>query len=306
MEKKVGIIIPCYNEELTITKVIKELRGIDPSYRIYVFDNNSTDASAELAKKAGAEVFSVRRQGKGEVIRQAFADIEADIYVIIDADCQYESEALPRAIIKFNEENLDMLSLVRKIEHDKVHRLGHSFGNRMITYFIALFFGRYCTDVLSGYRIFSKRFVKSFPAHSRGFEIEVELSIFALQMRMAIAEMDTVYKSRPEGSFSKLHTVKDGFRILWMIFLLIFTERPFFFFSILSAILTALSLFLGWGLWVEFLATSRVARFPTAFLAVGLAVSALLFFATGLIIHVLRRSNAEQRRLAFNNIPLEY
>lgn len=300
MSPIVAVILPCYNEELTVTQVVREIQAVDSSYRICVFDNNSTDRSALFAKEAGAEVFLALRQGKGEVIRQAFSDIEADIYVIIDADSECDASALPKAVQKLVEEGLDMLTLVRVSDRKDAYRPGHAIGNKLITSFTSLFFGKYCTDVLSGYRIFSRRYVKVFSAHSIGFEIEVELSIFALQMRLPIAEMDTVYKSRPDGSVSKLNTFRDGFRILYMIILLIFAEKPFLFFSVFSLLFAGISLFLGWGLYLEFLGTSKVARFPTAFLAVGLMISALLFFTTGLIIHVLQRNNNERRREAYN------
>ena len=215
--KKISVIIPCYNEEITIKQVIEEFRKYLPEAEINVFDNNSKDNSVKLAKESGAIVTEVNYQGKGEVIRRAFSDVESDIYIMVDADMQYDISEIKKHIEYFLYNKLDMLNISREVVDEDVHRKGHTFGNAMLTGFANMLFGKQFEDMLSGYRIFSKRFVKSFPAASKGFEIETELTIYALQMRLPVGEVSAKYFKRPEGSFSKLNTFRDGFRILFTI-----------------------------------------------------------------------------------------
>ena len=299
---KIATIIPCYNEELTIKQVICDIQKYCPKCEIYVFDNNSSDNSYNIAKETGAIVNKVSYQGKGEVIRRAFADIDSDIYIMVDADMQYDLSEINNFINYFTENKLDMLNISREVVDETVHRKGHSFGNMMLTGFANFLFGKKFNDMLSGYRIFSKRFVKSFPANSRGFEIETELTIYALQMRLPIDEISAKYIKRPEGSHSKLNTFKDGFRILFTIIYLLITEKPLLFFNTISLIFLVIGLFLGIGITIEYFETLKVDRFPTAILTICLIILSALSFSIGLLMKAISKVLSENRRFKYNSV----
>ena len=299
---KIAAIIPCYNEELTIKQVICDIQKYCPKCEIYVFDNNSSDNSYNIAKETGAIVNKVSYQGKGEVIRRAFADIDSDIYIMVDADMQYDLSEINNFINYFTENKLDMLNISREVVDETVHRKGHSFGNMMLTGFANFLFGKKFNDMLSGYRIFSKRFVKSFPANSRGFEIETELTIYALQMRLPIDEVSAKYIKRPEGSHSKLNTFKDGFRILFTIIYLLITEKPLLFFNTISSIFLVIGLFLGIGITIEYFETLKVERFPTAILTICLIILSALSFSIGLLMKAISKVLSENRRFKYNSV----
>ena len=299
---KIAAIIPCYNEELTIKQVICDIQKYCPKCEIYVFDNNSSDNSYNIAKETEAIVNKVSYQGKGEVIRRAFADIDSDIYIMVDADMQYDLSEINNFINYFTENKLDMLNISREVVDETVHRKGHSFGNMMLTGFANFLFGKKFNDMLSGYRIFSKRFVKSFPANSRGFEIETELTIYALQMRLPIDEVSAKYIKRPEGSHSKLNTFKDGFRILFTIIYLLITEKPLLFFNTISLIFLVIGLFLGIGITIEYFETLKVERFPTAILTICLIILSALSFSIGLLMNAISKVLSENRRFKYNSV----
>ena len=299
---KIAAIIPCYNEELTIKQVICDIQKYCPKCEIYVFDNNSSDNSYNIAKETGAIVNKVSYQGKGEVIRRAFADIDSDIYIMVDADMQYDLSEINNFINYFTENKLDMLNISREVVDETVHRKGHSFGNMILTGFANFLFGKKFNDMLSGYRIFSKRFVKSFPANSRGFEIETELTIYALQMRLPIDEVSAKYIKRPEGSHSKLNTFKDGFRILFTIIYLLITEKPLLFFNTISLIFLVIGLFLGIGITIEYFETLKVERFPTAILTICLIILSALSFSIGLLMNAISKVLSENRRFKYNSV----
>lgn len=299
---KIATIIPCYNEELTIKQVICDIQKYCPKCEIYVFDNNSSDNSYNIAKETGAIVNKVSYQGKGEVIRRAFADIDSDIYIMVDADMQYDLSEINNFINYFTENKLDMLNISREVVDETVHRKGHSFGNMMLTGFANFLFGKKFNDMLSGYRIFSKRLVKSFPANSRGFEIETELTIYALQMRLPIDEVSAKYIKRPEGSHSKLNTFKDGFRILFTIIYLLITEKPLLFFNTISLIFLVIGLFLGIGITIEYFETLKVERFPTAILTICLIILSALSFSIGLLMKAISKVLSENRRFKYNSV----
>ena len=301
---KIAAIIPCYNEELTIKQVICDIQKYCPKCEIYVFDNNSSDNSYNIAKEMGAIVNKVSYQGKGEVIRRAFADIDSDIYIMVDADMQYDLSEINNFINYFTENKLDMLNISREVVDETVHRKGHSFGNMMLTGFANFLFGKKFNDMLSGYRIFSKRFVKSFPANSRGFEIETELTIYALQMRLPIDEVSAKYIKRPEGSHSKLNTFKDGFRILFTIIYLLITEKPLLFFNTISLIFLVIGLFLGIGITIEYFETLRVDRFPTAILTICFIILSALSFSIGLLMKAISKVLSENRRFKYNSVNI--
>ena len=299
---KIAAIIPCYNEELTIKQVICDIQKYCPKCEIYVFDNNSSDNSYNIAKETRAIVNKVSYQGKGEVVRRAFADIDSDIYIMVDADMQYDLSEINNFIDYFTENKLDMLNISREVVDETVHRKGHSFGNMMLTGFANFLFGKKFNDMLSGYRIFSKRFVKSFPANSRGFEIETELTIYALQMRLPIDEVSAKYIKRPEGSHSKLNTFKDGFRILFTIIYLLITEKPLLFFNTISLIFLVIGLFLGIGITIEYFETLKVERFPTAILTICLIILSALSFSIGLLMKAISKVLSENRRFKYNSV----
>lgn len=296
---RVAVILPCYNEAGAIVQTVADFRRALPAADIYVFDNNSTDGSRELAAGAGAIVRRVGQQGKGHVVRRMFADIDADIYVMADGDATYEAAAAPAMIAAMLEDNLDMVVGCRRDQVEAAYRRGHRFGNWALTGLLKQLFGRSFTDILSGYRVFSRRFVKSFPVLSAGFEIETEISVHALELAMPVAEVMTAYGARPEGSVSKLSTWRDGFRILRTIITLYRIERPILFFGIIAALLAALGLGLAAPLIVTYVQTGLVPRFPTAILVTGLMILATLSAMCGLILDTVVRGRREVRRLAY-------
>jgi glycosyltransferase involved in cell wall biosynthesis len=299
----VAVLIPCYNEEAAIGRVVKDFRVALPDAAIYVYDNNSRDRTAAVAAAAGAIVRHETLQGKGNVVRRMFADVEADVYVMVDGDDTYHAASAPALIHKLLEGQLDMVNGARVTEVEAAYRPGHRFGNIMLTSLVAFFFGKRTADMLSGYRVFSRRFVKSFPTLTQGFEIETELTVHALELRMPITEVATPYKDRPPGSVSKLSTFKDGFRILFMIGRLVKEERPLEFFSIIAAALAVISVTLVVPVVVTFLETGLVPRLPTAVLSTGLMILAFLALTCGLILETVTRGRREMKRIAYLSHP---
>lgn len=296
---KIAVLIPCFNEEKTIASVITQARSILPHAEIVVCDNASTDRTACIARENGAVVLHETIPGKGSAVRRLFAEIEADYYLMTDGDETYELSSAPEFLQKMQDEKLDFLNVARQHRDPNAYRTGHQWGNRLLTAAVRFFFGDKIKDLLSGYKIFSRRFVKTFPARSRGFEIETELTVFALSCRMPLAEEKTAYYPRPEGSHSKLSTYKDGIKILHTIFLLIKEERPFLFCTVLAALLAILSLIIATPVFITFAQTGLVPRLPSAVLATGLMIWALLFFIAGLILDNLRQAVQETRRIAY-------
>ena len=296
---RVAVLVPCYNEAVTIAQVVRDFRKALPEAIIYVYDNNSSDDTAGIARECGAMVRHVGLQGKGNVIRRMFADIEADIYVMVDGDATYHAPSAPVMVQRMLLEGLDMVVGSRKSEEQAAYRAGHRFGNQMLTGFVTVLFGRSFSDMLSGYRVFSRRFVKSFPAQAQGFETETELTVHALEMRVPAAEVETPYGARPEGSFSKLSTYRDGWRILQTILLLLRTERPLAFFGSAGLLLMALALTLAWPLFWTYAETGLVPRLPTAVLVMGLLLLASLSFVCGLVLDTMTRARHELKRIAY-------
>jgi glycosyltransferase involved in cell wall biosynthesis len=299
----VAVLVPCLNEEVAIRKVVADFRAALPDATVYVYDNNSTDKTSEVASAAGAVVRRERRPGKGNVVRRMFQDIEADIYVMVDGDDTYDASVAPELVAKLVAENLDMVVGKRVETHEAAYRAGHRLGNAVLTGLVARIFGSQLADMLSGYRVFSRRFVKSFPSSSREFEIETELTVHAMQMKMAIAEVDTNYKERPPGSTSKLRTFRDGWRILLTITNLLRNERPLLFFALVGWLFIAVAVALGIPVVIEYARTGFVPRVPTAILCTGLVVIAVLCFATGLILDLVAHVRREAKRLAYLQYP---
>ncbi len=300
---RVAVLVPCYNEEAAIAEVVKGFRRTLPGATIYVYDNNSKDKTMEVARAAGAIVRKETLQGKGNVVRRMFADVEADVYVLVDGDATYDPASAPVMIQKLIDDQLDMVNGARVTASEKAYRPGHRFGNWLLTSMVAWIFGNRFKDMLSGYRVFSRRYVKSFPALSAGFETETELTVHALELRMPTDEISTPYKDRPAGSTSKLSTFKDGFRILWMILVLIKEEKPMAFFSIISVFLGIVSIILISPILVEYFETGLVPRLPTAVLSMGLMILSSLSFACGLILETVTRGRCEMKRMRYLNIP---
>lgn len=300
---KVAVLVPCYNEEATITTVVSDFRAALPQATVYVYDNNSKDQTAARAAEAGALVRMEVRQGKGNVVRRMFADIEADIYVLVDGDDTYDAGASPRMIARMIGEGADLLTARRVHTDAAAYRPGHVFGNRMLTGLTATLFNVHLSDMLSGYRVFSRRFVKSFPFTAEGFAIETELTIHAVRLMMPMSELDTRYKERPVGSVSKLNTWRDGLRILATIAYLVREERPLGFFSTVSALFTIVAVSIGAPVVSEYFQTGLVPRLPTAVLATGLMVIAFLSLACGLILDTVTRGRWEAKRMAYLAIP---
>jgi len=296
---RVAVLVPCHNEALTVAAVVEGFRAALPDARIHVFDNNSTDGTADVARAAGAEVWFERIPGKGSVVRRMFADVDADWYIMVDGDATYDASAAPRLLAHAIEGGYDMVNAAREETGEAAYRRGHRFGNRVLTGLVGAIFGSRTTDMLSGYKVFSRRFVKTFPAMSAGFEIETELMIHALELNLPVGEIAAPYGERPEGSASKLATWRDGFLILRMIGLLIQRERPLEFFSVVALLLVLLSVGLGIPVVIEFLETGLVPKLPTAVLASALMVSALLSLAVGLILNAVTHSRREIKRLAY-------
>lgn len=299
----VAVLLPCYNEAATIGAVVQGFRAALPQARIYVYDNNSTDGTALSAMLAGATVMRERRQGKGHVVRRMFCDIEADIYVMADGDGTYAPDDAEELIRTLLTERVDMVVGTRRGVHDDAGRNGHAFGNRLFNRLYRFLFGSDFTDILSGYRVFSRRFVKSFPAVSAGFEIETEMSVHASRLKLPVAELELDYGRRPEGSHSKLSTFRDGAKILWMFAMLMKETRPFAFFGAIAAVIMAASLGFMAPVLVEYFATGLVSRMPTWILATALMMMALLAFTAGLTLDSLARSRAEQLRIHYLSLP---
>jgi glycosyltransferase involved in cell wall biosynthesis len=300
---RIAVLLPCYNEEAAIGATVEGFRKALPGATVYVYDNNSRDGTKEVAAAAGAVVRTETQQGKGHVVRRMFADIEADVYVMADGDLTYDPEAAPEMARMIAADRLDMVVGTRKHDAAEAYRGGHVIGNRIFTRLLSGLFGRSFTDIFSGYRVFSRRFVKSFPVLSEGFEIETEMSVHALELRMPVGEIETRYLARPEGSHSKLSTFRDGWRILKTIVTLYRIERPVLFFGGIGAILVAAALILALPLVFTYLETGLVPRFPTAILATGMTIVAVLSFFAGLILDTVTRGRREVRRLAYLALP---
>ena len=297
--RSIAVLIPCLNEAAAIGAVVAEFRAALPDAAIHVFDNGSTDDTTAVALAAGADVRHVALRGKGNVVRRMFADIDADLYVLVDGDGTYDASAAPAMVAQVLAERLDMLVGVRAAESGAAYRLGHSFGNRLLTGFLRRLFGGRSADILSGYRVFSRRFVKSFPVLSAGFEIETELTVHALELRLAIGEATTAYRERAEGSHSKLRTLPDGIRILAMMVRLFSAERPLMFYTLVAVVLALVAIALAVPIFITFAATGEVPRFPTAILSTGLMVMAALSFYAGLILDTVTRGRREQKLLHY-------
>lgn len=296
----VAVVVPCYNEAVSIGSVIADFRTAVPDAEIYIYDNNSTDDTAEIARAAGAHVRTETRQGKGNVVRRMFADTDADIVVMVDGDNTYDAASAPTLIRRLIDDNLDMVVGTRLQSDEKAaFRSGHRFGNRILTGAVNTLFHAQMVDILSGYRVMSRRFVKSFPALSAGFETETELTIHALELRLPIAEVETPYAVRSEGSFSKLNTWSDGFRILRTIFKLVREFRPVLFYGTVSVLLAAISLLLAGPVFATYLETGLVPRLPTAILATGIMLFSFLSGTCGLILENVSRGRWEQKRMAY-------
>jgi glycosyltransferase involved in cell wall biosynthesis len=296
---RIAILIPCRNEAATIAKVVGDFRRALPDADIHVFDNNSTDATATSASMAGAQVHPVGLQGKGNVLRRMFADVDADAYVLVDGDDTYDAASAPSLIDALISESLDMVVGVRAPTAESAYRKGHESGNRLLTGFLSWLFGSNCTDILSGYRAFSRRFVKSFPIFSSGFEIETELTVHALEMSLPVGEVLTPYKERPEGSVSKLRTYRDGMRILLTMLRLFSIERPFAFYGGISVVLAITSVALAVPIVQTYLETGLVPRFPTAILSTGLMLMSALSFFAGLILATVTQGRRELKALIY-------
>lgn len=299
---QIAVIVPCRNEAASISNVVLDFRAALPGATVFVYDNNSDDETAKIAREAGAVVRSELLPGKGNVVRRMFADVDADIYVLVDGDGTYDAASAGMLIERLESGILDMVNAARVSVDDDSYRPGHRFGNFILTRIVALIFGSRSSDLLSGYRVFSRRFVKSFPALTSGFEIETELTVHALELRMPIAEIETPYSSRPSGSESNLRTIQDGLRILRTILLLTKTERPLHFFGLFFAILATVSITLSWPLFITFLETGLVPRFPTALLSTGLMLLAFLSMACGIILDTVTRGRQEMKRLHYLSI----
>ena len=306
MPMEVAVLVPCLNEEAAIAAVVRGMRSALPGATVYVYDNGSTDATAAKAREAGAVVRTEPMRGKGNVVRRMFADVDADVYVLVDGDATYEAASASEMVDKLIDERLDMVSGARISQETAAYRSGHRFGNALFSGMVARIFGSGIRDMLSGYRVFSRRFVKSFPAISAGFEIETELTVHALALRMPIAEVDTVYGSRPEDSHSKLNTYRDGVRILTSIVRLVKDERPVLFFTAIAGLLGLTAVALAIPLFQTYERTGLVPRFPTAILATGIMILAFLSFASGVILDSVRRGRREMKRLhylSFSAVP---
>ncbi len=297
INNNIAVLIPCYNEESTIVSVVNDFKNTLPEAVIYVYDNASTDNTSKVAKSAGAIVRKEPNKGKGSVVSRMFADVEADVYIMVDGDNTYEASKCPEMVNQLIDENLDMVVATRITDNSSgEYRRGHVFGNWMLTRSVSLIFGHGFTDMLSGYRVMSRRFVKSFPVASKGFEIETEMTVHALQVGASCVEIETLYDSRPEGSESKLSTFKDGFRILWMILLLFKAEKPFQFFGLLSLLFFIISFVLSIPIFVTYIETGLVPRVPTAVLSTGLMILSFFSLISGVILDNLSRSKLEAKK----------
>ena len=297
--QRIAVLVPCFNEEVAIVKVVADFRAALPQATVYVYDNNSTDRTAEVARRAGAVVGRETHQGKGHVVRRMFADIEADVMVLVDGDATYDAASAPRLVARLLEERLDMVVASRVQGEEAAYRAGHRLGNRLFSAAVDWVFNATFTDILSGYRVFSRRFVKSFPVLSRGFEIEIELTVHALELELPALEMPTPYYARPAGSASKLSTWRDGLRILLTIGDLCRTERPLAFFGSLGVVCALASIVLAIPIIATFLEQGVVPRLPTAVLSTGLMLLAFLFAVAGLILDTVTRGRREMKLIAY-------
>ncbi|HEY4071124.1 MAG TPA: glycosyltransferase family 2 protein [Sphingomicrobium sp.] len=300
---RIAVLLPCFNEEAAIRETVSGFRAALPGATVYVYDNNSRDRTREMAAEAGAVVRSEKQQGKGHVVRRMFADIDADVYIMADGDLTYDPAAAPAMVDMLLTEQLDMVVGTRRHEAKAAYRGGHVLGNRLFTGLLSGLFGRTFSDIFSGYRVFSRRFVKSFPVLSAGFEIETEMSVHALELRMPVGEVETSYGARPEGSHSKLSTYGDGWRILRTIATLYRLERPVLFYGSIGALLLIAAVLLAIPLVRTYLQTGLVPRFPTAILVTGMVIVAVLCFFAGLILDTVTRGRWELKRLAYLAIP---
>ena len=302
-ELSIAVLIPCLDEEATIARVVKGFGAALPSARIYVYDNGSADGTAEAARAAGAVVRLEPARGKGNVVRRMFGDVDADVYVLVDGDGTYAADCAPAMVESLVTGQLDMVSGARRPARSHAYRPGHRLGNRFITFLVGLTFERRFSDVLTGYRVLSRRFVKSFPALSKGFEIETEIAVHALEMRLPGTEVEVPYFARPERSTSKLRTFRDGIAIVRTIFLLIKEERPLEFFSMMFLLFELAAFMLAWPLLPEYLETGLVPRLPTAVLATGLALLGFLCLACGLVLDTVTLGRREVKRLRYLALP---
>lgn len=298
----IAVLVPCFNEEHTISHVINDFKNILPEAEIYVYDNNSSDQTISTAKAAGAIVRSEIYQGKGNVVRRMFSDIEADVYILVDGDATYDASAAPVMISRLIEHKLDYVNGARKAESGKAYRLGHAFGNRLLTGLVRKIFGAHFTDILSGYKVISRAFVKSFPALSNEFEIETELAVHALELRLPCQEVLTTYRERPEGSESKLRTFRDGWKILKQIVILVKNERPLYFFSGIGIVLIIIASLISIPVFETYMNTGLVPRLPTAILATGLVIVGLQSISTGFILDTVTMGRRESKRIAYLNV----
>jgi glycosyltransferase involved in cell wall biosynthesis len=296
---RIAVLLPCYNEEAAIGATVAGFRAALPGASIYVYDNNSRDRTREVAAEAGAIVRGEKQQGKGHVVRRMFADVDADVYVMADGDLTYDPASAPQMVDVLLAEQLDMVVGTRRHDAKSAYRGGHVLGNKLFTGLLSGLFGRSFSDIFSGYRVFSRRFVKSFPVLSAGFEIETEMSVHALELRMPVGEVETAYAARPEGSHSKLSTYGDGWRILKTIGTLYRIERPVLFYGAIGALLVIAAVLLAIPLVRTYLQTGLVPRFPTAILITGMVIIAVLCFFAGLILDTVTRGRREVRRLAY-------
>jgi glycosyltransferase involved in cell wall biosynthesis len=302
----IAVLIPCYNESAGIGKVVRNFRQALPTASIFVYDNNSTDDTAEVARLAGAIVRREQQRGKGNVVRRMFADVEADVFVLVDGDDTYDASCALLLIERLLNDSLDMVNAARTAQSQGAYRRGHRFGNLFLTGCVAYVFGDQLSDMLSGYRVFSRRFVKSFPALSSGFEIETELTVHALELRLPIAEVPTRYGERPQGSASKLNTYRDGVRILMTIVNLVKLEKPFQFFGAIFAFLALTSVAMELPVISTYLQTGLVPRLPTAVLGTGMMLLAFLSLVCGLILETVTRGRIELKRLHYLAVPLRF
>ncbi|MEO7864968.1 MAG: glycosyltransferase [Sphingomicrobium sp.] len=300
---RIAVLLPCYNEEAAIAATVAGFRSALPGATVYVYDNNSSDFTRDRAAAAGAVVRNEVQQGKGHVVRRMFADVDADVYIMADGDLTYDPAAAPEMVALLIDGQLDMVVGTRRHQEAQAYRGGHVIGNRLFTGLLSGLFGRSFSDIFSGYRVFSRRFVKSFPVLSSGFEIETEMSVHALELRMPVGEIETAYGARLEGSHSKLSTFGDGWRILSTIATLYRVERPLLYFGGLGALLLLAALVLALPLAMTYLDTGLVPRLPTAILVTGMVIVAVLCFFAGLILDTVTRGRREIRRLAYLAVP---
>jgi glycosyltransferase involved in cell wall biosynthesis len=303
-EPCIAVLIPCRNEAATIAKVVSDFARALPNAAIYVYDNNSTDQTSAEARKAGAIVRHEPQPGKGNVVRRMFADVEADVFILVDGDDTYDASAAPQLVQRLLAGCLDMVNASRIATSEGAYRPGHRWGNIFLTSVVASVFGKRLTDMLSGYRVFSRRFVKSFPLLSSGFEVETELTVHGLELRLPIAETPVRYRERPEGSMSKLRTYRDGWRILMMIIRLIKEEKPLQFFAFFFVLLATGAVILEVPIVLTYLRTGLVPRLPTAVLGTGMMLLGFLSLTCGLVLDTVTRGRIELKRLQYLATPL--